>query len=282
MFQRFDSASAFLDAARDFLETQEAANSLILGVAQRVAQKGWDEAAPPLFALASDHGQPMFAAIMTPPYNLQFSQVERFAPEAIQVLLDSLCTGGWHVPGVMGPSVAVEDFVKRWTEATGARLRPGKNMRVHQLLSVHHIDSPSGRFRLAEERDLDVLTQWRISFLTEATPDDPENKEKAAEIVREQISERRLYIWENEGLVTMAAMTRPTRHGMSINSVYTPPQHRRHGYATSCVAKISRHILDSGKRFCFLYTDLANPTSNSIYAKIGYHPVCDVNEYHFY
>ncbi len=281
MFQRFDSASAFLDAARDFLESQEAANSLILGVVQGVAEKGWKEPTAPFYALVSDCGQPVFAAMMTPPYNLQFSQIRGASAEMFETLLDSLQGGGWSVPGVMGPSTAVEDFVKRWTEATEARPRPGNNMRVHQLVSVNHTDSPPGRFRLAKARDLDVLTEWRITFLAEATPDNPENKDKAAEFVREQLAERRLYVWDNDGLGTMAAMTRPTRHGMSINSVYTPPQHRCHGYATSCVAELSRHILDSGKSFCFLYTDMANPTSNSIYAKIGYQPVCDVKEYRF-
>ncbi|NIA13712.1 MAG: GNAT family N-acetyltransferase [Nitrospiraceae bacterium] len=76
-------------------------------------------------------------------------------------------------------------------------------------------------------------------------------------------------------------MKRPTRHGMSVTGVYTPPERRRHGYAASCVAQLSRHILDSGKRFCYLFSDRSNPTSNSIYAKVGYRPVCDVKEYHF-
>jgi predicted GNAT family acetyltransferase len=57
--------------------------------------------------------------------------------------------------------------------------------------------------------------------------------------------------------------------------VYTPPHLRKQGYATSCVAALTQRMLDSGKRFCCLYTDLTNPTSNAIYQKIGYQPVCD-------
>lgn len=66
-----------------------------------------------------------------------------------------------------------------------------------------------------------------------------------------------------------------------VNAVYTPPHYRGKGYATSCVASLSQHLLNSGYKFCSLFTDLANPVSNSIYMKIGYRPVCDYDEYKF-
>ena len=69
--------------------------------------------------------------------------------------------------------------------------------------------------------------------------------------------------------------------GVRIGAVYTPPEHRRRGYATATVASLSRAMLDRGRRACYLFTDLANPTSNHIYAEIGYEPVCDVDEIRF-
>jgi predicted GNAT family acetyltransferase len=63
--------------------------------------------------------------------------------------------------------------------------------------------------------------------------------------------------------------------------VYTPPEHRGHGYGSAVTAAASQIALDRGKRFCFLYTDLANPTSNAIYTRIGYRPVCDSREIAF-
>ena len=62
-------------------------------------------------------------------------------------------------------------------------------------------------------------------------------------------------------------------------SVYTPPALRRRGFASALVAAVSAVGLASGKEVCVLYTDLANPTSNSIYQKIGYRPVCDWVDY---
>jgi predicted GNAT family acetyltransferase len=66
-----------------------------------------------------------------------------------------------------------------------------------------------------------------------------------------------------------------------IYLVYTPDELRGHGYATACTAEITRRLLAEGKRYCFLYTDLSNPTSNKIYCRIGYRPVCDVACYRF-
>ncbi len=58
-------------------------------------------------------------------------------------------------------------------------------------------------------------------------------------------------------------------------------KYRRQGYASSCVAALSQTLLDQGRKYCFLFTDLANPTSNHIYQAIGYQPICDMNEYWF-
>jgi uncharacterized protein len=96
-----------------------------------------------------------------------------------------------------------------------------------------------------------------------------------------KIVNKEVFFWEDKWPVSMVAKSRPTDKGITVNYVYTPPELRGKGYATSCVAELSRNVLKSGKEFCTLYTDLANPTSNSIYKKIGYNPVCDSVEYTF-
>lgn len=63
--------------------------------------------------------------------------------------------------------------------------------------------------------------------------------------------------------------------------MYTPPEARGRGYATSLTAAASADQLERGRRFCFLFTDLANPTSNAICQSIGYVPVCDMDQYRF-
>ncbi len=73
----------------------------------------------------------------------------------------------------------------------------------------------------------------------------------------------------------------PTGAGIRIGMVYTPPEHRGNGYATALVADQSQWLLDNGYDACFLFTDLANPTSNRIYERIGYRQVAEAASYGF-
>ena len=93
---------------------------------------------------------------------------------------------------------------------------------------------------------------------------------------------RRLLLWEVEGTaVSMAGYSGPTPNGIRVAWVYTPPENRGKGFAGACVAALSQKLLDDGRKFCFLYTDLANPISNHVYQKIGYEPVTDATVYSF-
>ncbi len=89
-------------------------------------------------------------------------------------------------------------------------------------------------------------------------------------------------LWEDDGRpVSLAGYGSPTPHSMRIGPVYTPAAFRGRGYASAATAAVSQHLLDGGRRFCTLFTDLANPTSNKIYRQIGFEPVCDVDQYRF-
>jgi predicted GNAT family acetyltransferase len=92
---------------------------------------------------------------------------------------------------------------------------------------------------------------------------------------------RALYLWDDGGPVSMTMAAAVTPHGSRIGAVYTPPELRGRGYASALVAAVSQAQLDTGRAFCFLFTDLANPTSNKIYRHLGYEAVCDVDEYRF-
>lgn len=73
----------------------------------------------------------------------------------------------------------------------------------------------------------------------------------------------------------------PTPTGTRVGPVYTPPPDRGRGFASALTAAASQDQLDAGRECCFLFTDLANPTSNTIYQAIGYEPVADVAHYRF-
>jgi hypothetical protein len=165
-------------------------------------------------------------------------------------------------------------FVEAWSRHTNVSARVRMSMRIHDCVRVVWSERATGKFRAALASDIPQLAAWRTAFerdvfAREATAD-------AEPVVRRQIDDGALFVWTDSGqVVSMAAVCRPTRRGIAVAYVYTPPEFRGRGYATSCVAELTERQLRAGREFCCLYTDLANPTSNAIYARIGYRPVCD-------
>src|SRR5690606_29445470 len=114
--------------------------------------------------------------------------------------------------------------------------------------------------------DLELVIRWTQGFHADISAHEPGFD---AEAMARRRLEDGLYLWEVDGApVSMAGRNRPTRHGITVSMVYTPPELRGHGYATTCVATLSQRLLDEGYSFCTLFTDLANPTSNRIYQRI--------------
>jgi hypothetical protein len=152
------------------------------------------------------------------------------------------------------------------------------SQRIYKLTEVIHPRYSPGSLRLANENDTGLVARWMDAFQQEATPRGYHPPPDLAQI---RIAERSVFLWDDGNPVSMGVKTRPTRHGVSVSWVYTPPELRRRGYATSCVAALSQRLLDAGFEHCSLFTDLSNPTSNDIYQQIGYRPVCDYQEIRF-
>lgn len=271
----FEQAADFLAAAESHLLQDEIANGLLVGVARGVARGTPYSDAAPFFAVIRDENETLTgAAILTPPYNLLLARGT--PPDALPDLIAVLRDGNWPVPGVVGPRAEAEACAADWARITDQTFRATMNMRCYELREVIPPARPAdGRLRAAGPDDLDLLIRWTDAFNEEAIPDDPPRDIPAA--VRRLIEAGSLFVWVDDGaVVSMAVKVRPAGQGIKITYVYTPPELRRRGYATSCVAALSRHCLDDlGYAWCTLFTDLSNPTSNDIYREVGYEPVCD-------
>jgi predicted GNAT family acetyltransferase len=155
---------------------------------------------------------------------------------------------------------------------------------VYALREVRDVPAAAGRARLATEDDRALLKPWLRAFAEEALPEDRWDEDAADRTLDFRLSggeDSGLLIWEDEDAVSLAGFGGSTPNGIRIGPVYTPRENRGHGYATSLVAHVSARQLERGRRFCFLYTDLANPTSNAIYERIGYERVCESDEIGF-
>ena len=271
-----------MQAIRPTLEADEAANSLMYGLALRLQRNPERIKIPPYFAVVRGAGGPEAAAMMTPPHNLVVMTADGGPAEgAFEKIARDLERDRWPVPGVIGPNQPALGFAGVWQHLTGRRYTLGVHERIYRLTQVIPPVQPPGRMRLAEPHEEDLVADWIYEFHLEAVPNEPTSFTDVRESARIKLADQDLYFWEDGQQVALAGRSRPTPHGYCIGPVYTPKAFRRKGYATALTAALSQVLLDFGKRFTALFTDLSNPVSNSIYQKIGYQPVCDFDLYRF-
>ena len=183
----------------------------------------------------------------------------------------------------MGPKAVVVPFGDRWCATTGTTAMVESEERIYRLSSVIPPGPTTGRWRLADAGDEAILHAWLDAFHGEALSPgspQPDHDEYVGRLVRQD--DRFAYLWEDGGrIVSLVVAGARTPSGRRIGPVYTPPADRSHGYASALTAATSADQLARGARFCFLFTDLANPTSNRIYQRVGYEPVSDVDVVRF-
>jgi predicted GNAT family acetyltransferase len=278
----YPTASDFLAATHSALEAQESANNLMYGLALRLDNHPERIKAAPYFAVVHEGEGLLVAALMTPPFNLVVLSCDPTGGQpAFNLVVRDLLANGVPVPGVIGPTTAALAFARAWQAATAQDFSLVFHERVYELRAVSESPHPGGWMRPALPGDLDLCARWLVAFQEEAVPLERQSLAEAHEGMSQRIADWDIYLWEDGVPVALAGRTRPTPHGWTIGPVYTPPEQRRKGYATALTAELSQLILDAGKQFVTLFTDLANPTSNSIYQKIGFRPVCDFDLYRF-
>jgi predicted GNAT family acetyltransferase len=275
----YPDAETFLSRTREELESNEASNGLILGVCDRlVRHPERTEAAPCLKTVENGNGL-VVVAMMTPPHKLVVYGYQGGSRRGIGILVEDLVAGGWSVPGVLGPSEVAERTAARWTEITGGGYRLERRQRLYELREVISPVPERGRLRCATAADIDLVARWSYEFAMAIFGE--ADRQEVDRSTRSRIGEGDTYLWEDGAPVSIAMKTRPTRRGISVSLVYTPPRLRRRGYATACVGELSRMLLREGREFCTLFADLSNETANRLYQRIGYRPVCDYDEFVF-
>lgn len=278
--ERPADAAAFLAAAGEFLTEREAEHNVILSLCGRLRESPHafgDE--NPFFVVASHRGRVVAAGLRTPPHSLLLSESED--ERATKAICGAALEAFPALPGVVGPATVAKQFADAWSTRTGGRARLAITQRLYRAESVTAPPRVPGRLRPYTAADEEIAVRWLHAFSAEALGG--EASEDAAEFLERRLDDpdAGLVLWEDERPVSLAGYAGPTPSGIRVAPVYTPPEHRRRGYATALVAELTRMLLAGGRRFCFLFTDRANPTSNSIYQHIGYEPVADVDLWRF-
>ena len=266
-------AESFAERAVPFLLRDPARHNLMLAILDTLQRH--PATYPEHYTwCVEDAGRVVAAALMTPPYDVVVSRADDDA--AIEALAQALDEAGVRPPGVVGARPEADRFADVWIGRHGGDRRVVTRQGIYELVEVVARGRAPGNARLASDADVALVVRWHEDFIAEVAPDAQTDRALRERRIRTLVSEDGFWLWEDAGepvSVTGSAPTPPD--AVRIGPVYTPPELRGRGYATALVAHVSQDALDHGRRACYLHTDLANPTSNAIYARIGYTMVAE-------
>jgi len=259
-----------LSEAGAFLASDPVRHNLILTLLH--ARVAYPE--PGRYWVARDGGAVVGVAFQSP---LDFfASLTPMRAEAVAGLVEAIVDAGVNLPGVNGEADTAARFAGQWTERRGSAAFPVEGQRIYELARMPQETTVGGRMRKAFLDDLALVLAWMRAFFIDVG----EDARDLVPVVERRLEAGHFWLWEDGGPASMAANSEPVEGVVRVQAVYTPPERRNRGYAGACVADLSRRMQEAGHR-CILYTDLGNPTSNSVYRRIGYRAVAEGLRYRF-
>ncbi len=270
----------FKAIAEPFYGTDPIRHTLALTVMARFLRPG-SGIEPRMMTMHGDDGDLLGVALRTPPWPVIASGIPT-DPAHVDTFVAHWLAADPEPPGVTGPRDTAEAFARAWARHTNDAVTEAMAGRLFRLGDLVKPDT-NGFARHATEGDIDLLARWRDDFQVEATGHVRSSDDGSPGAVRRMLEMGDgTILWEHGGEPVSWAVVSVPIDGMSrVGPVYTPPAHRAKGYGSAVTAAVSQYALDAGAAAVVLFTNLANPTSNSIYQKIGYRPVYDSTELEF-
>ncbi|MFF9124463.1 GNAT family N-acetyltransferase [Streptomyces sp. NPDC014889] len=277
-----DDVDQFLARGGEFLRSRPARHTVLLTVTENLRLRGdrhYGDAAPGFGLLDGDGGAGVRAAFLrTPPHPLLLTALTE---EEAAALAARLAGAGREVSGVTADRDTAAAFAGAWRRLTGAGVRLRQRMRLYRL-GEPTVPSPvpPGRARVAGEADRKRLARWFEEFSVAVGEPRLQDPERWAD---ERVRRGDVMFWQDpDGTpVAMAGTTPKVAGQIRVVGVYTPAHLRGRGYAGAVTVEAGRAALESGAEEVLLFADLANPTSNGLYQRIGYRPVSDFAMYDF-
>jgi predicted GNAT family acetyltransferase len=273
-WQLTEDVETYLAAAGGFLRARPAENTVILTATAAVRARGPGAfgGSPPLFGWQTEPDGTVTAAFLhTPPFPVVLTAMTDGHAAALAA---TFAARGRQPAGVnAGPGPATA-FATAWRDHTGQAAHPGMRMRLYALGRLLPLDPPPpGQARTAAAQDTALLLAWLDAFHHEAGPPGPDESER---VVNDRIGFGGLVLWEHHGRpVSLAGRNRAVAGQARIGPVYTPPDLRGRGFGGAATVAITQAALADGAEGVVLFTDLANPASNTLYQRLGYRPVSD-------
>jgi len=276
-FNLYTGIDGFKADVYDILLEDEVCNNLPIGIINGKS----DTAANWLLSTVTDDlGVIVLIAVCTPPFNLLLVEPARPGDDgsALKKLSGGLKDIGFTLPGILAKNGLARRFANEYSGINAGVLK--SSLVLMKLDKPEEYNKAPGFCRFLTEEDLLFTPSWEHEFCIDCnlplyTPKENEDR------IRSRLGKDSHFIWVDKEPVSQAVYGRETPNSAVVSWVYTPPQLRERGYATSVVAEVTKSMLKRGKKSCCLFADAANPTSRSVYRKLGYHDLCMFDEIKF-
>lgn len=283
-----DDPREFLAAARDHLAAEPVLSTVVASIAERAVREdaaGVEHDLPHRWwvVVRDDAGDVAGTGMRTAPFAPYPLFLLPMPGEAAAVLAHVLHARGERVDGVNGALPAAKACAAELARLRGGVAQVTVHTRLHEVTEVVPPRAAPGRLRLVRPEEVDLAMSWFAAFAHDADeqagrePGSLHEMTETEDGMLRRIAEERLWFWVDgdDRPVHLTSNNLPAFGAARIGPVFTPREHRGQGYGANAVAQVSQQILDGGARPC-LYTDQANPTSNQLYAGLGYVPVVDM------
>lgn len=270
-WKMYNDAAEFSKKVEALLYKREDEYSLFIGILEQIKEGRHEEY---YLGIAKSGTEVVAACLMTPPHPLQLISFNGEQGLEKKIAEKMMAAGIW-VDSIIGNRKTAEAFAEAWSEKKGTMVEEVMNQGLYRIDSVNRkLAKSPGAWRVASNKDAQVLEQWMLQFEQE-TGIDASTPAEVARKIDEFLVRKEVFVWEDRGeVVSCLKKSRPSKHGITVSFVFTPRRYRRRGYARSLVAEVTEELLQEYD-FAMLYTDLANPTSNKIYKEIGYEQIAN-------
>jgi predicted GNAT family acetyltransferase len=195
--------------------------------------------------------------------------------EVVTAIAAAVAADDVELPGVFGAAGPASRFAAEWAGQRKVAAMPTSAERIYEVRDLRFPAGVGGSLRRATEQDRELLLSWLPGFEAGAGW---AGSNPAAIFVTRRLAAGEVWIWEDDGPVSMAARTEAVAGVARIQAVNTPPDRRGRGYASAGTAELSARVLAQGLR-CVLSASLHNVTAISVYRQLGYEGVSEVLRY---
>jgi GNAT superfamily N-acetyltransferase len=261
------TAKDFLERSSDFLYRREDLYSHILSLAIASTERQCPFSAPFWFATVLDnYGEIAACAVHANPDGLICTVIDD--EKAARLIASEFQTALGFPHRISGPPETVR-LLKTFFDAAKRQ-----DLSKQKTWTIYRIDdapkSPAsfvGNLKVGTKSDEELVRAWGQLY----------DLEKPAftsieEFLVRKLTRKELFMWVHNDTKSIVTLSGKTKRGVRISALYTPPEFRGQGFATSAISTLVGKAIANGASFVTLHAQHGDAVEN-FYTKIGFKPI---------